>query len=60
MQDEVLQEQFKTAAATSPEVLAELAKLGSWAGYITLEEIKQAWSRLLVPQCVEEALKMKS
>lgn len=44
MQDSALQEQFKTAAATSPESLDELVvKLGAERGYsFTLEEIQQA------------------
>lgn len=42
MQDSALQQQFKTAAATSPESLGELAvKLGAERGYsFTLEEIQ--------------------
>lgn len=42
MQDSALQEQFKTAAATSPESLSELAlKIGSERGYnFTQEEIQ--------------------
>jgi predicted ribosomally synthesized peptide with nif11-like leader len=42
MQDSALQEQFKTAAATSPESLGELAlKLGADRGYsFTLEDIQ--------------------
>ena len=44
MQDSALQEQFKTAAATSPESLGELAvKLGSERGYsFTTSEVEQA------------------
>ena len=42
MQDSALQEQFKTAAATSPESLGELAvKLGAERGYsFTLEDVQ--------------------
>lgn len=42
MQDSALQKQFKTAAATSPESLGELAvKLGAERGYsFTLEDIQ--------------------
>jgi predicted ribosomally synthesized peptide with nif11-like leader len=58
MQDEALQEQFKTAAAISPERLGELAiKLGTERGYsFTLEEIQATIEATSSNPCVEEQL----
>jgi predicted ribosomally synthesized peptide with nif11-like leader len=58
MQDEALQEQFKTAVATSPESLGELAvKLGAERGYsFTLEEIQATVEAASSNPSVEEEL----
>ena len=58
MQDSSLQEQFKTAAATSPESLGELAvKLGAERGYsFTLEEIQTTLEAASSNPSVEEEL----
>ena len=58
MQDSALQEQFKTAATTSPESLGELAlKLGSERGYnFTLEEIQATVEAASSNPSVEEEL----
>lgn len=58
MQDSALQEQFKTAAATSPESLGELAvKLGAERGYsFTLEEIQATVEAASSNSSVEEEL----
>ncbi|MEG3860876.1 Nif11-like leader peptide family natural product precursor [Microcoleus sp. herbarium12] len=58
MQDEALQEQFKTAVAISPERLGELAiKLGTERGYsFTLEEIQATVEATSSNPSVEEEL----
>ncbi|WP_333469767.1 Nif11-like leader peptide family natural product precursor [Microcoleus sp. herbarium12] len=58
MQDETLQEQFKTAAATSPESLGELAvKLGAERGYsFTLEDVQATVEAASSNSSVEEEL----
>jgi predicted ribosomally synthesized peptide with nif11-like leader len=59
MQDSALQEQFKTAAATSPESLGELAvKLGAERGYsFTLEDIQATVEAASSNSSVEEELR---
>lgn len=59
MQDSALQEQFKTAAATSPETLSEFAiKVGAERGYsFTLEEIQAAVEDASSSPSAEETLK---
>jgi predicted ribosomally synthesized peptide with nif11-like leader len=58
MQDSALQEQFKTAAATSPESLGELAvKLGAERGYsFTLEDVQATVEATSSNFSVEEEL----